>query len=178
MDKKVLVLVGGISRSSINKKLFHATRPLLEKDVEVLEFSIEVLPFYSQDLEGELPSVVQDLKKNIENSDGIMIFTPEYNRSIPGVLKNAIDWASRPYGKSSWTDKKVAILGLTPGATGTLAAQQNLRLVLSAVGAHTMTHPEMYLTHDRVLGESGDFASDKAKEHIQKFLNQFKSFIG
>src|SRR5690606_20811638 len=125
------------------QKLFNAMKPLLEKDFNVVQFQIETLPFYSQDLEQDFPSAAQNLKNQIESSVGILIVTPEYNRAIPGVLKNAIDWASRPFGKSSWTNKPTAILGITPGSPGTLAAQQNLRLVLSAVGARVLTHPEM-----------------------------------
>lgn len=177
MKQQVLSLVGGISKNSINQKLFNAMKPFLEKNFEVVQFQIETLPYFSQDLESDLPASVKDLKTQIEKSAGIIIYTPEYNRSIPGVLKNAIDWGTRPYGKSSWTGKKTTVIGLTPGNPGTLAAQQNARLVLSACGAYTMTHPEMYLTHDKVLNENDEFVSEKTKAYIQKYIDSFKSFI-
>lgn len=175
--QKILALVGGISKNSINRKLFHAIKDITPENIEFSEFDISLLPFFSQDLEGDLPSIVRDLKSQVETADAIFFVTPEYNRSIPGVLKNAIDWASRPYGKSVWRGKKAAIVGMTPGKIGTAAAQQHLRLILSALGVFVLPLPEIYLIESETLNDKGEFVSDRTREYIQKFLNTFSDWV-
>jgi NAD(P)H-dependent FMN reductase len=176
MKKKILTLVGGISKESINKKLFISIKKNAPENFEFTEFDISSLPFYSQDLESDPPEKVKELKERIKNSDGVLIVTPEYNRSIPGVLKNAIDWASRPYGASVWSKKRAAIIGMTPGNTGTMSAQQHLRFILNCVDVLVLPS-EIYLKHKETLNDNGDFASERTREHILKFLNKFSNFI-
>src|SRR5690606_33682416 len=110
-------------------------------------FDITTLPFFSQDIETDPPAQVKDLKSKIENADGLLFITPEYNRSIPGVLKNAIDFASRPYGKSAWKGKKALMMGMSPGKAGTMSAQLQLRTTLMSLGISVMPQPEVYLVH-------------------------------
>jgi chromate reductase len=175
--QKILTLVGGISKNSINQKLFLAIKGIAPQNMEFTTFDISKLPFYSQDLELDLPGVVRDLKSQIEGADAIFFVTPEYNRSVPGVLKNAIDWASRPYGKSVWKSKKAAIVGMSPARTGTMASQQHLRLILSALGVQVLTLPEIYLMASETLNDKGEFSTEKTKEFILKFLKTFSEFV-
>jgi chromate reductase len=175
--QKILALVGGISKNSINRKLFKALRGIAPQNIEFSDFDISTLPFFTQDLENDPPPFVKVLKSQIESADGILFVTPEYNRSVPGVLKNAIDWASRPYGHSVWKSKKAAIMGMSPGKAGTMAAQQHLRLILSALGVSVLTLPEIYLVSSETLDDHGEFVSDKTKQYLQNFLKTFSEFL-
>lgn len=177
-ELKILVLVGGIAKNSINKKLYQAIQKIAPANLELSTFDIGELTFFSQDLENDLPAQVKELKNQIQSSHGILFITPEYNRSIPGVLKNAIDWASRPYGTSAWKGKKAAVLGMSPGKTGTMSAQQHLRFILNALNIHVMPQPEIYLTMSETLNDAGEFGSEKTKEFMKKFLNSFVEYIG
>lgn len=175
---KVLALVGGISKGSINQKLFKAISKIAPEGFEFTNFDISRLPFFSQDIESNPPSEVMELKSLIESSDAILIVTPEYNRSMPGVLKNAIDWGSRPDGKNSWAEKKAAVLGMSSGKTGTLSAQQHLRATLVNVGVLAMPKPGLYLYAGDTMNEAGDdFGSPKSKDFILQFLVAFEKFI-
>ncbi|MES2770247.1 MAG: NADPH-dependent FMN reductase [Bdellovibrionota bacterium] len=173
---KILTLVGGISKGSINQKLYRALKKAAPEGVEFSDFDISTLPFFSQDIENDPPPSVVDLKSKIEAADGILFITPEYNRSIPGVLKNAIDWASRPYGKSVWKDKKALIMGISPGKAGTTSAQLHLRTILMNLGILVMPK-EIYLIQSETLSETGDFASDKTKDFIVKNIKYLSDFI-
>jgi chromate reductase, NAD(P)H dehydrogenase (quinone) len=131
---KVAVIVGSNRRDSINRKLAQALAKLGEGRLAFHFVAIEDLPLYSQDLEGELPSSVVRFKSEIAAADALLFVTPEHNRSIPAVLKNAIDWGARPYGQNSWSGKPAAITGTSPGALGTAVAQLHLRQVLGTLG--------------------------------------------
>jgi chromate reductase, NAD(P)H dehydrogenase (quinone) len=124
---KVAVVVGSNRRDSINRKLAQALAGLAEGRLAFHFVSIEDLPFYNQDLEGELPQSVVRFKSEIAAADAVLFVTPEHNRSVPAVLKNAIDWGARPYGQNSWSGKPAAITGTSPGALGTAVAQLHLR---------------------------------------------------
>src|SRR5262249_53019551 len=135
---KVAVIVGSNRRESVNRRLAHA---LTRLDADKLAFSfvqIDDLPLYNQDLEAELPKSVARFKSEIAAADGLLFVTPEHNRSIPAVLKNAIDWGARPYGQNSWSGKPGAITGTSPGAIGAAIAQQHLRQVLGNLGVLVM----------------------------------------
>jgi chromate reductase, NAD(P)H dehydrogenase (quinone) len=132
---KVAVIVGSNRRDSINRKLAQALAGLGEDRLAFHFVSIEELPLYNQDLEGELPQSVVRFKSEIAAADAVLFVTPEHNRSIPAVLKNAIDWGARPYGQNSWSGKPAAITGTSPGALGTAVAQLHLRQVLGTLGA-------------------------------------------
>lgn len=170
---KILVMVGGISSGSINKQLFNEVKRLAADKFEFDEVDIAALPFYSQDLEADMPQAVSKLKSRIKTCDGALFVTPEYNRGIPGVLKNAIDWGSRPYDSNSWKNKPAASMGTTPGTSGTLCAQNNLNQLLTSVGACVMPLPMFYHS-----AHSEEWQLDeKTKELIRKKMDAFAVWI-
>jgi chromate reductase len=172
---KILTIIGGISAKSINKKLFELIKPLAPKDFEFETFDISQLPFFSQDIEDNPPQTVTDFKNAVSDAQAILFLTPEYNRSIPGVLKNAIDWASRPYGKNLWAGKSAAVLGASMGAIGTFGAQAQLRALLSFLGAAVMYQPEIYFNF--LANVKDGVLADTSKKYFEKFLNSFKDRI-
>ena len=176
MAKKVLVLVGGISRDSLNKKLFRAFKENAPKDFTLEAFDISTLPFFSQDIEKDAPPAVHDLKKQIEDSDAVLLVTPEYNRSFPGVLKNAIDWGSRPPNSNSWDHKKGAIIGASSGNIGTFGAQNHLRQVMMHLNVQMLCQPEFYFNGSKAFDENGKLTDEKSKEFIGKFWKAFAEF--
>lgn len=176
-NKKILGLVGGISKGSLNKKLFNAVQKLKPDGVELEDFDISKLPFFSQDIEKEAPAIVQDFKKKIQEADAILIVTPEYNHSIPGVLKNAIDWASRPPGQGVWANKWAGIMGASAGNGGTYGAQQHLRLILSPLDVRVMRKPEFMMNGSQAFDEKGNLTDAKSEEHIKKYWSAFSAWI-
>lgn len=170
---KILVMVGGISSGSINKKLSDEVKRLTADKFEFDEIAIAAIPYYSQDDEENMPPVVKNLKARIEACDGALFITPEYNRSIPGVLKNAIDWGSRPYSNNSWKGKPSATMGTTPSSVGTICAQSSLRQILTEIGVCTMPLPHFYHTASNQTGQ----IDDKSKEYIVKMMDAFAIWI-
>src|SRR5262245_15877933 len=142
----VAIVVGSNRRESINRKLAYALAKLAEGKLVMGIVQIDDLPIYNQDHENPLPASVQRFKSDIERADAVLFVTPEHNRSIPAVLKNAIDWGARPYGQSVWAGKLAAITGTSPGAMGTAVAQQHLRQILGNLGALVMGG-EAYITY-------------------------------
>lgn len=145
MTYRVGYFVGSLSSTSINRILAQALIGLAPEDLEFFEIPIRDLPLYSQDFDEEYPPVAVALKEAIDSADAVLFVTPEYNRSIPGGLKNAIDWASRPWGQNSFDHIPAAVIGASVGAIGTAVAQQSLRGVLSFCNARQMTAPEAYI---------------------------------
>jgi len=141
-------LVGSLARASINRKLALALTRLAPVELPMREVPIGDLPLYSYDYDKDYPPAGRALKEAIANVDAVLFVTPEYNRSIPGVLKNAIDWASRPYGHNSFTRKPSAVIGTSPGKIGTAVGQQHLRSILSDE-RHRSVHPVRARTHHR-----------------------------
>src|ERR687886_2478680 len=144
---RVGYFVGSLSSTSINRILSRALIRLAPPDLEFTEIPIGNLPLYSQDYDANYPPKAIALKEAIAQSDAILFVTPEYNRSIPGALKNAIDWASRPWGQNSFHHMPAAVIGASPGQIGTAVAQQSLRGVLSFCNARQMTAPEAYIKY-------------------------------
>ena len=142
---KVGYLIGSIATGSINRLLATALVRLAPRELEMTEIPFRDLPIYSYDYDADFPQVAKDFKASIASADAVLFVTPEYNRSIPGGLKNAIDWASRPYGKNSFSRKPAAVIGTSPGSIGTAIAQQQLRSVLSFCNAPQMNAPEAYI---------------------------------
>src|SRR5581483_3021777 len=174
----VAVVVGSNRRGSINRKLAQALAVLAGDRVATKFVQIDDLPIYSQDLESPLPAGVARLKAEIEQADGLLVVTPEHNRSIPALLKNAIDWAARPYGRNSWSGRPAAIIGTSPGAIGTAVAQQHLRQVLGNLGAVVMGG-EAYVTFRQGLIDDADAITDEGtRKFLQAFIDQFVSFVG
>lgn len=168
MDNKVFTMVGGISRDSINQKLFAEVKGDSRFNFDF--FDISVLPFFNQDIENNPPAPVADMQARIKAADGVLVITPEYNRSIPAVLKNALDWGSRPPGKNVWAGKPGAIMGASMGALGTFGAQQHLRNIMSFLNIHVMSQPEFYFNFKANIDEKGNII-DSGKSFIKTFLD-------
>lgn len=174
---KTLTLVGGISRNSLNKTYFNAIQELIKDDFEFHNFDISKLPFFSQDLENDPPDVVTQFKEQIRDAEALLIITPEYNRSYPGVLKNAIDWGSRPYGQNLWDKKPAALLGASISSVGTFGAQHHLRQVLAYLNMNVLGQPEMYFNASQAFDEQGKLTNDKTKALLFKYFNAFKEHV-
>jgi chromate reductase len=166
---RIAIIVGSTRRESINRKLAQALAKLGENRLDFDFIEIGDLPLYSQDLETDLPAPVRRMKAQLAAADGILIVTPEHSRSIPAALKNAIDWAARPWGQSNWPGKVAAITGATTGGIGTAVAQQHLRHVLGALGVLVMGG-EAYITFKP---EAFDEQSNVTDESTRKFLSDF-----
>jgi len=151
---------------------------LAPPELEMSEISFKELPLYSPDYDANFPPVASALKDAIAKSDAILFVTPEYNRSIPGGLKNAIDWASRPYGKNSLTRKPTAVIGTSPGAIGTAVAQQHLRSLLSFCNAPQMNAPEAYIQFKPgLITPDGQVTVDSTQEFLRSYMQEFHGFI-
>ncbi len=178
MEKiKVLTLVGGISRESINKKLFFAIQDLGLNDFEFMTFDITKLPYYSQDLEMDPPDQVTSFKELIREAQAVLFITPEYNRSVPGVLKNAIDWGSRPYGMNLWDKKPAAVLGASVGNIGTFGAQHHLRQVLAYLNMYTLGQPDFYFNATGAFDAEGKLTNPKTEHLLMKFFESYFDLI-
>lgn len=175
---RIAVIVGSIRRESINRQLAQALAKLAKPKAEYTILKIDDLPLFSQDLEPNPPEAVIRLKREIEASDGVLIVTPEYNRSIPGVLKNAIDWASRPYGKNSFAGKPAAAIGTSQGAVGTAAAQQHLRSIMTYLNTKFMGQPEGYIVYKPGLvdGEA-NITDESARKFLQGYVDSFATWV-
>ena len=176
---KVGYFVGSLSSTSINRELSKALIRLAPKDLEFTEIAIGDLPLYSQDYDADFPPEARALKKAISDSDAILFVTPEYNRSIPGALKNAIDWASRPWGQNSFDQRAAAVIGASSGQIGTAMAQQSLRGVLSFCNARQMTAPEAYIRYSpEIFPGDGEVTNESTKAFLTNYMEQFLIYIG
>lgn len=173
---KLGIIVGSNRKESINLKLAKALAKLGHAAFEPTFIRIDDLPMYNQDLEAEVPETVARFKKHVTESDALLFVTPEHHRSLPAVLKNAIDWGGRPYGKTSWPGKTAAITGTSPGAIGAAIAQQHLKAVLNNLGLNVMGG-EAYITYkpDLVDAES-NIADESVRKFLQAFVDQFAVF--
>lgn len=170
---KLAVIVGSNRRHSINRKLAQALTKLGAGKFVWNFIRINDLPMYNQDLETELPQSVLRFKSEIADTDALLFVTPEHNRSIPAVLKNAIDWGTRPYGQNSWKGKTAAIIGASPGTMGTAFAQQHLRQILGILGVLVMGG-ESYISFKPGLIEANDTITDESMRGLlQGFIDQF-----
>ena len=175
---KVGYFVGSLARQSINRKLSKALVQLAPPELSMTEIQFKDLPLYSYDYDPDFPAVAREFKQQIADADAILFITPEYNRSIPGGLKNAIDWASRPWGKNSFARKPSAIIGTSPGAIGTAIAQQSLRGVLCFCNSPLMNAVEAYIqfTPD-LIDEDGQVNNDATTEFLRNYMTEFSAFI-
>jgi chromate reductase len=176
---KVGVLVGSLAKGSINRLLAQALAKLAaDARLELKEISIRELPLYCYDFDADYPPVARAFKQAIADVDGILFVTPEYNRSIPGALKNAIDWASRPWGTNSFARKPTALIGTSPGAIGTAVAQQHLRSVLCFCNSPLMNTVEAYLQFKPgLITESGEVTDASTEEFLRNYLREYHLFI-
>ena len=171
-------LIGSLSSQSINRRLATALIKLAPPELEFSEIPIRDLPLYSQDADGDFPPVARTFKQQIESADGLLFVTPEFNRSIPGALKNALDWGSRPYGHSAFTGKPSAVIGASGGAIGTALGQQALRVVLNYFGLPLMTAPEAYIQmKPGLIDDNGDVTVESTREFLRQYLVAYRDFV-
>ena len=172
-------LVGSLASESINRKLAQALARLAPAaGLDLREIPIRELPLYSYDYDADFPQVAKDFKRAIAEVDAILFVTPEYNRSIPGALKNAIDWASRPWGTNSFTRKPTGIIGTSPGAIGTAVAQQHLRSVLCFCNSPLMNTVEAYIQFKPgLITAEGQVTDASTEEFLRKYLGEFHQFV-
>lgn len=175
---KVGYFVGSLSSTSINRELAKVLIRVAPEDLEFTEIPIRDLPLYSPDYDDAYPPEALALKEAIHRSQAILFVTPEYNRSIPGALKNAIDWASRPWGQNAFDHVPAATIGASQGQIGTALAQQSLRAVLSFCNARQMTAPEGYIVFSRELFPGNGEVTDKStKSFLEAFMAEFRDHI-
>ncbi len=166
---KVLGIVGSLRKNSFNRSLINAFVAQKPHGVEMQIADIGILPHYNQDDESSMPESVQTLKTQIETADVIIVATPEYNRSIPGVLKNAIDWISRPYGQNSLSGKRALVIGASTGPIGTAVAQYDLKKMLLVGDAQVFGQPEFYLgMAESKFDREGNLTDEETKRYIDK----------
>ncbi len=175
---RVGYFVGSLSSTSINRILSKALIRLAPDDLEFHEIPIGDLPLYSPDHDANFPPEATALKEAIARAQAILFVTPEYNRSIPGALKNAIDWASRPWGKNSFDHIPAAVIGASVGSIGTAVAQQSLRGVLSFCNARQMTSPEAYVQYSpEVFTADGEVTNEGTATFLRDYMAEFRDHI-
>ena len=175
---KVGYFVGSLSSTSINRLLAKALVRLAPAELEMSEIPIKDLPLYSSDFDANYPPLGKALKDNIAASDAVLFVTPEYNRSIPGGLKNAIDWASRPWGTNSFARKPSATIGTSPGAIGTAVAQQHLRSLLSFCNSPQMNVIEAYIQFTPgLITADGEVTTESTQTFLRNYMKEFHAFI-
>jgi chromate reductase, NAD(P)H dehydrogenase (quinone) len=171
-------LVGSLAAKSINRLLAKALVKVAPSELRLREIPFKDLPLYSYDYDSKYPPEATAFKNAISAADAVLFVTPEYNRSIPGGLKNAIDWASRPYGKNAFTRKPSAVIGTSPGKIGTAIAQQHLRSILAFCNSPLMNSIEAYLQfEDGMISEDGHVSDQSTREFLQNYMTEFHGFI-
>jgi NAD(P)H-dependent FMN reductase len=175
---KVGYIVGSLATASINRTLAKALIRLAPPELEFVEVPIKDLPLYSYDYDADYPAEGRALKDALASVDAVLFVTPEYNRSIPGGLKNAIDWASRPPGQNSFAGKPSAVIGASPGKLGTALAQQSLRAVLGYCNSPQMNTPEAYIRlTPGLVTDDGEVTDVTTARFLRKFVAEFRTFI-
>jgi chromate reductase, NAD(P)H dehydrogenase (quinone) len=175
---KVAVLVGSLRKESFNLRLARAVERLAPRDLSFEHVQIDKLPFYDQDFDHDYPPACQALKQQIKAADALLFVTPEYNRSVPGVLKNAIDIASRPYGTNAFAGKPGALLGVSVGATGTALAQQHLRNILAYLDVPLLGQPEVFVKFSEgLLDQEGHVGTESTQKFLQGFVDRYVAWV-
>ncbi|MGE0628998.1 MAG: NADPH-dependent FMN reductase [Hyphomicrobiaceae bacterium] len=174
---KIAMIVGSLRRDSINRKLASALAKLAPADFAFDHIEIGDLPLYNQDDDADQAAAVKRLKGEIKAAHGLLFVTPEYNRSIPGVLKNAIDHASRPYGQSAWAGKPAGVIGASMGAIGTALAQQHLRNVLAYLDVPTMGQPEAFVQIKEGFFEPDGNIGAGSREFLQGWMDRYVTWV-
>jgi chromate reductase len=174
---KIAVVVGSLRRDSFNRKLAAALAKLAPADVAFSSIEIGDLPLYNQDDDSNQAPPVKRLKVEVAAASGIIFVTPEYNRSIPGVLKNAIDHASRPYGQSAWAGKPAGVIGVSVGAIGTAVAQQHLRSMLAYLDMPTLGQPEAFIQAKDGLFEADGSIGAASRQFVQGWMDRYLAWV-
>jgi chromate reductase, NAD(P)H dehydrogenase (quinone) len=175
---RVGYFVGSLSTSSINRLLAKALVRLAPADLDMTEISLGDLPLYNRDYDNDYPPVARKFKDAIASVEAVLFITPEYNRSIPGALKNAIDWASRPYGKNSFTRKPSAMIGTSPGKIGTAVGQQHLKSILSFCNSPQMNAIEAYIEFTPgLITADGEVTVESTADFLANYMSEFHGYI-
>src|SRR5687767_1402841 len=176
---KLGYFVGSLATNSLNRSLAKALVKLAPPELQMTEIPFKDLPLYSYDYDANYPAVATTFKNAIAAADAVLFVTPEYNRSIPGALKNAIDWASRPYGKNAFTRKPSAVIGTSPGKIGTAVGQQHLRSILAFCNSPQMNAVEAYIQFEEgLIGSDGRIGDPSTEEFLRNYMTEFHGFIG
>lgn len=175
----VAIIVGSLRKESINKNLARALIRIGKGQLNCTLVEIADIPLYNQDTENELPAPVARMKAAVAAADAVLFVTPEYNRSMPGVLKNVIDWGSRPYGQNVWAGKPAAVAGTSPSPVATAVCQSHLRSVLTMLGMVLVSQPEVYIV-DRagLISDDGAVSDGGTEKFLLSFLTRFAAWIG
>lgn len=176
-DFQIAVIVGSLRRDSFNRKLANAMEKLAPVDFKLKQLEIGDLPLYNQDDDANPAAAVLRLKSEIAESQGLIFVTAEYNRSIPGVLKNAIDHASRPYGKNAWAGKPAGVIGVSVGAIGTSMAQQHLRNILAYLNVPTLAQPEAFIQAKDDLFDASGNVGPASLAFMQEWMNAYTAWV-
>ena len=172
------MMVGSLAKASINRKLSRALGRLAPSSLHTREIDWSELPIYSYDYDADYPPVARRFKEEIAKVDAVLFVTPEYNRSIPGGLKNAIDWASRPYGQNAFSRKPSAVIGTSPGKIGTAVGQQHLRSILGFCNSPQMNAPEAYIQFTpNLVTEEGEVTDPTTEQFLREFMSELAGFI-
>ncbi len=177
MSTNIAVIIGSLRRDSLNRKLAHALFKLAPADFVFKELQIGDLPLYNQDDDDAPAASVKRFKSEIAAAQGLLFLTPEYNRSIPGVLKNALDHGSRPYGQSAWTGKPAGVIGISVGAAGTALAQQHLRNILAYLDVPTLGQPEAFIQMKDGLFEADGSIGQASRKFLQGWMDKYAAWI-
>jgi chromate reductase, NAD(P)H dehydrogenase (quinone) len=170
--------IGSLAKGSINRKLANALVRLAPQELTMREISIADLPLYSYDYDADYPPPGRALKQAIASVDAVLFVTPEYNRSIPGALKNAIDWASRPWGHNSFARKPSATIGASPGKIGTAVGQQHLKSILSFCNSPQMNAVEAYIEFTKgLITDDGEVTVESTRDFLASFMREYSAFI-
>lgn len=174
---KIAVVVGSLRKESFNARLGQAIASTLPEGFEAQFIEIGDLPLYNQDEDYTPAPSVARLRQEIKGSDAVIFITPEYNRSIPGVLKNALDHASRPWGESVWQGKPAGVIGVAIGAMGTALAQQHLRNILAALNMPTMAQPEAFIHYNENFFDGQGAVGAQSRDFVQNWVNAFAAWV-
>lgn len=176
--RNVAVFVGSLRKDSLNRKLANAMIAMAPQSLKMEIVEIGNLPLYNQDFDPDPPLPAREFKQRVQAADALLFVTPEYNRSMPGVLKNAIDVASRPYGQNAWEGKPGAVITLSPGAIGGFGANHHLRQSMVFLNVPMMPQPESYIGHAaNLFDDKGDITNDATRAFVQTFLQAFSEWV-
>lgn len=173
----IAIVIGSLRKDSFNRQLAQAIIKLAPASVEFEIVGIGDLPLYDQDQDDDQAESVKRMKAQIHKADGVLFVTPEYNRSIPGVLKNALDHGSRPYGQNAWARKPAGIIGISPSPVGTALAQQHLRGVLAALDMPTLCQPEMFLQMKDGFFDDSRNVSEGSRKFIKSWIDRYLNWV-
>lgn len=171
-------LVGSLALNSINRRLATALSALAPEGVEFFEITIGDLPLYNWDHDADYPAAALDFKETVSGADGILFITPEYSRSVPAALKNAIEWGARPWGEAVWGGVPAGVIGTSPGGTGTAMAQQHLRNILAHLDMKTMGQPEAFIqAREGAITETGEIRDEALEPVLQQFVDALVAHV-